>query len=472
MSGQIPKRPKPGEDEDELLRQMQEFEASKSSISSQNIVSFQKKKPSKFAQQRAAQKEKPIEKEQEKAPMVLKSVVQERNYDYNQFMQNQQPKQSPTVPFPTVKKLSNFNTSGGKKSLFAQQVEAKIDDENEECGGNCCDYKAIVESLPTSQQYQRHWGEHSNLLNQSKILSDEDKVDIHEGNAAILNARSDEQLKEDREELLKTMDPNLVAFLKRRKAPKRKSESNLTEAEVPVKNPIHMSEIEHEKMEWMEDVQPTEPSEPKNFSARFDFKGDLLPYDDENINVKEGLHHHGEEPNRPGYTLEELMTLSRSSNAQQASLAIQTLGNVIRNERQGRFVSCFGTNILIELLNADLISVLRVAMDNHHSDVILDASVQTLAEILCHDLEENALDFVFFQNTFNGYLQPSLYAKLAEDKDFKAESEELKDIQIMNADLVLGLLRTNIVDRICYLLEVKKITSATTIVGFFKILNR
>ena len=112
MSGQIPKRPKPGEDEDELLRQMQEFEASKSSISSQNIVSFQKKKPSKFAQQRAAQKEKPIEKEQDKAPMVLKSVVQERNYDYNQFMQNQPPKlSSTTVPFPTVKKLSNFNQS-------------------------------------------------------------------------------------------------------------------------------------------------------------------------------------------------------------------------------------------------------------------------------------------------------------------------------------------------------------------------
>ena len=471
MSGQIPKRPKPGEDEEELLRQMQNFEASKSSISSQNIKSFQKKKPSKFAQQRAAQKDKPIEKkEQDNTPLVLKSVVQERHYDYDQFMQSQPKQSTSAVPFPTVKKLSNFNAPSGK-SLFAQQ---QVEEDERDCGG-CCE---IIRPLPASQQFQREWGEHSSLLNaeykKSPVLSDKDKVDIHEGNVAILNARSDEQLKQDRDDLLKTMDPNLVEFLKKRrkKATKRKSESNEVTNVPPQKNPLHMANIEHEKMEWMDDIEPTTESSPKNFSARFDFKGDLLPFDDDKINVKEGLHHHGEEPNRPGYTLEELMTLSRSSNAQQASLAIQTLGSVIRNERHGRFVSCFGTNILIELLNADLISVLRIAMDNHHSDVILDASVQTLAEILSNDLEENALDFVFFQNTFNGYLQPSLYSKLAEDKDFQAESEELKDIQIMNADLILGLLRTNIVDRICYLLQVKKVSSATTIIGFFKILHR
>ena len=467
MSGQIPKRPKPGEDEEELLRQMQSFEASKSSISSQNILSFQKKKPSKFAQQRAAQKDKPVEKkEQDNTPLVLKSVVQERHYDYNQFIQSQSKQSSSAVPFPTVKKLSHFNTSGGK-SLFAQQVE------NMDEGECCC---AAIRPPLASQQFQREWGENMLKTVKDRSLSDKDKDDIHEGNVAILNARSDEQLKEDKEDLLKSMDPKIVEFLKnrRRKAPKRKSESiEVTKEVSPEKNPLHMANIEHEKMEWMDDIQPSESeSSPQNFSARFDFKGDLLPFDDDKINVKEGLHHHGEEPNRPGYTLEELMTLSRSSNAQQASLAIQTLGSVIRNERQGRFVACFSTNILIELLNADLISVLRIAMDNHHSDVILDASVQTLAEILCNDLEENALDFVFFQNTFNGYLQPSLYSKLAEDKDFQAESEELKDIQIMNADLILGLLRTNIVDRICYLLQVKKVSSASTIIGFFKILHR
>jgi len=36
-----------------------------------------------------------------------------------------------------------------------------------------------------------------------------------------------------------------------------------------------------------------------------------LPYDSDEISVKAGLHHHGDEPERPGYTLEELLTLAR-----------------------------------------------------------------------------------------------------------------------------------------------------------------
>ena len=98
---------------------------------------------------------------------------------------------------------------------------------------------------------------------------------------------------------------------------------------------------------------------------------------------------------------------------------------MIKNERHGRFISCFDhTNILNELLEADLTSVLRIALDNHHSEVILDASVQALSEILYVEIEENNLDFNFFQTTFNGYLQPSLYSKLAEDKDFKVSIED------------------------------------------------
>ena len=82
----------------------------------------------------------------------------------------------------------------------------------------------------------------------------------------------------------------------------------------------------------MEDVPPSDNEYvPMNFSARFDFKGDLLPYDNQNIQTTTGLHHHGEEPHRPGYTLEELMRLARSTNAQQASIAIQACGSCPAN---------------------------------------------------------------------------------------------------------------------------------------------
>lgn len=55
---------------------------------------------------------------------------------------------------------------------------------------------------------------------------------------------------------------------------------------------------------------------------RFDFAGSLLPYNSEEISVKVGLHHHGEEPDRPGYTLDELLTLARRSDLYLESLKI------------------------------------------------------------------------------------------------------------------------------------------------------
>ena len=107
-----------------------------------------------------------------------------------------------------------------------------------------------------------------------------------------------------------------------------------------------------------------------------------------------------------------------------------------------------------------------------YSLILSEASVQVLAEIFYHELEENTLDHQYYQSSFNGHIQPSLASKLSHDQDFKKEASELKDIQIMNADLVLGLLRTGIVDRICYLLQVKKVKSSSSITNMLKILIR
>lgn len=49
----------------------------------------------------------------------------------------------------------------------------------------------------------------------------------------------------------------------------------------------------------------------------------------ENVPEFLGLHHHGEEPERAGYSLEELFLLSRSNFLQQRVLAINVLGKII-----------------------------------------------------------------------------------------------------------------------------------------------
>lgn len=55
--------------------------------------------------------------------------------------------------------------------------------------------------------------------------------------------------------------------------------------------------------------------------------GELLPYCENQMT--EGLYHHGEEPHRPGYTLQEIIQLSRSSVLQQRTTALYTLANIL-----------------------------------------------------------------------------------------------------------------------------------------------
>ena len=483
-SSEIPRRPNPGEDEDDLLREMQQFDPSKSSVSKQNIVSFQPKKKSKFAEQRAKIKESQKQNE-DVSPQVLSNIVKEREVNHDQFVIMTGNIIPSNDPFPNVARIEKqkFQDSAAKssKSLFAQQLE--------EAGTSKASSVTCPQGSLVAETRNRDWGDASRILKTS--LSTKDKQDIHEANVAILDSKSDEELKKDRDELLEKLDPALVEFLMRRKAAKRPPEEPMTQDDgdqtqqpsMPKKilsqdvigRFPNMNKYEHDKMEWMEDVEPDDKvtDKPQVFSARFNFKGELLPYDADDIMPNEGLHHHGEEPQRPGYTLEELVTLARSSNAQQAVIAIQTLGNVIKNERHGRFVGCFGNeNLLVKLLDADLVTVLRVSMDNHYSEALIDSAIQALAEIFYHELEENALDYQFFHSTFNGYMQPNFAAKLSSDKDFKDEASELKDIEVMNADLVLGILRTGIIERICYLFESKKLVSSSGITNILKILIR
>jgi len=57
--------------------------------------------------------------------------------------------------------------------------------------------------------------------------------------------------------------------------------------------------------------------------------GNLLPGNTD-LPVTKALHHHGDEPERPGYTLEELLLFSRSSVMQQRAIGVSTIANILR----------------------------------------------------------------------------------------------------------------------------------------------
>jgi hypothetical protein len=73
-------------------------------------------------------------------------------------------------------------------------------------------------------------------------------------------------------------------------------------------------------------------------SLRFGFNGALIPPQRSlEIDVKEGLHHHGDDPNSAGYTIPELSMLARSTLPNQRCMAYQILGRTLFRLGRGDF---------------------------------------------------------------------------------------------------------------------------------------
>ena len=55
----------------------------------------------------------------------------------------------------------------------------------------------------------------------------------------------------------------------------------------------------------------------------------IYPWHYVQLDIQSGLYHHGEEAERAGYTVTELFTLLRSTNARQRVFALDTLAAII-----------------------------------------------------------------------------------------------------------------------------------------------
>lgn len=74
-----------------------------------------------------------------------------------------------------------------------------------------------------------------------------------------------------------------------------------------------------------------------------------MPFNDEALTVDKGLHHHGEEPERPGYSLQELLQLSRSASQQQRCAALTTLANIMEKTHLGLYDKVLQPSLLATL---------------------------------------------------------------------------------------------------------------------------
>ncbi|XP_061824367.1 RNA polymerase II-associated protein 1 [Nerophis lumbriciformis] len=327
---------------------------------------------------------------------------------------------------------------------------------------------------------------------------------IHRENQDKLLAMSQSEILEEQNKLLYQLDPRLVEFVRSRRAessackhPEGKSREGsvhfssgsssgavpfsklkdvtMTEEEVspqsantdlpvrPQKEWVHMDQVEPDKLEWMGNLPAPRKTRTKQaMQARFDFNGTLIP-PTEDLPTHLGLHHHGEEPELAGYSLQELFLLSRSQLIQQRTLALSTLGNILSKASAGEYHSTLKGSILSTLLDAGLIFLLRFALDDGVEGVMA-ATVHALRALVVCTEDEECLDLTF--SWFRGLASfPLLPSKEEEEEDDKSlddilketakEKEERKtDYDVARQDIVKGLLRMKLLPRLRYILEV------------------
>uniref|UniRef100_A0A8B9KIQ4 RNA polymerase II associated protein 1 n=1 Tax=Astyanax mexicanus TaxID=7994 RepID=A0A8B9KIQ4_ASTMX len=411
-----------------------------------------------------------------------------------------------TTAFPKVLHRSTAETqvrsqhTAGRKSIFARQIAAQNAKEGR--GNSKNDPKIIIPQRSGSTRDasgQCAAAAPGSLLVSGQGLGPDSAAEtlrIHQENQARLENMSQSEIVDEQKKLLAQLDPRLVDFVRSRKSQKASSSgpSRLqspdhriretdSETEVaiyiymfdvlyaeedlpvrPQKEWVHMDKLEPEKLEWTRDLPaPRKQSTKQAMQARFDFSGSVIP-PTQDLPTHLGLHHHGEEPELAGYSLQELFLLSRSQLTQQRTLALNTLAQILSKARAGVYCNTLKGSVLSSLLDAGLIFLLRFSLDDGVESV-MSAAVHALRALLVSPDDEECLDrmFPWLMGMAAFPLLPSGQEEEEEDDEgldesmkLTAKEKELRktDHDVARVDVIKGLLKMQVLQRLRYILEV------------------
>ncbi|XP_011296625.2 RNA polymerase II-associated protein 1 [Musca domestica] len=431
-----------------------------------------------------------------------------------------------TAAFPKIQKISLGNVAQKKgKSIFAQTCNKKPSEKPQPM-----EVDEVV-ALEKRSDLNELYGKTSVIVEDTKTANE-----IHNENLNLLCKMKEEEILAERKKLMESIDPAIVALLAKKRQEKAQqimspnaqksppavplnqttSPKTVTlELEVeslPPTNPaveilqrsaaeqwIHFDVVEKDKLEWMRDIplQSAKLKPGQKFEARFDWKGVLLPYTMDEISDKTNgavekddreLYMHGDEPHRPGYTLQELFRLARSNVMQQRVTAFSAIAGILSIYQQGFY------DQVLDLPISKIFFLLRFGFDDN-TPAMLEIVGKALAYLFYNETDETLLDF-FYDNPGCQW-QPSLEVlnleTLGDDDEMKTiehlqkqmqqmqlsfkgaahtvnanveENEEesktsMSDFQLAETDLVDCLLRTNILQRIYFILNVVKPENGT-----------
>lgn len=506
------KRPKPGDDEDDILRMQEEFLKEKQIQNIQPAAAVTNLRPertkrlnntdsgrklSKYAQAKGlkGQGEKRARTDPEAAsssvmgdileknidepkqiepevdddkvyypkviPSLLGDIVEKNVSDFIEFKTNVMPPQG----FPVVTKTQSIFSKRNAIQNVNKNVPVNMD---------------VDEPSSSTDNKQ---SSNINLPNKSYVLSSKEAAIIHEENVKLLSGMSEQDILEERRKLISTLDPKLIEYLKSKRQEIEQSDqksSKLDQASTDVKTEmieenmdttvsvsgndnlwendvlshpevnkwLHFDSLENDKLEWMKHIEESKKikaDEP--YEARFDFKGYLLPYTMEYNDRTKPLFHHGDEPHRPGYSITELIELTRSSVTQQRVVALNTIAGILEYNSIGTYKN------IIEIPISKLFFIIRIAMDDNKA-IILEPALKAMRNLLYNRIDEASLDaLIGFEE---GTLQPSLENDKSEIEELQSKESEFTDYHLAEIDIMTALQRTEILQRLYYILETIK----------------
>lgn len=197
----------------------------------------------------------------------------------------------------------------------------------------------------------------------------------------------------------------------------------------------------------------------------------MLPFNlsADNAAATRELYLHGEDAQRPGYTLQELFRLARSTIIQQRTAALTAIGGLLSIYHQGFY------DQILEVPISKIFFLLRYALDDN-TPAMLEAASKALSILFYHQTDEVLLDLTF--DCATDIVEPTLavHDDISEDENsaehelsakfagmnlskpvFRTEINDdedsvasMNDFHLAETDLVKCLLRTNILQRIRY----------------------
>uniref|UniRef100_A0AAY4C761 RNA polymerase II associated protein 1 n=1 Tax=Denticeps clupeoides TaxID=299321 RepID=A0AAY4C761_9TELE len=374
--------------------------------------------------------------------------------------------------------IEKDSSSGSKKSIFARQIEAQRVKAGlsslQTVQKNIAFASAAKTSSITNQPSGLRMGGPLLVSGQGLGSSDaaQETMKIHQENQARLQEMSQEEILEEQRKLLHQLDPMLVDFVRSQKtrklcgSPAGSSSTRNRRVEdqgASQKNAAH-------------DQYPNLPIKVEKKWVHMD-KGENNAWQyfltlhtcvclclRTHLPTHLGLHHHGEDPELAGYSLQELFLLSRSQVTQQRVLALSILANIITKAHAGAFASDLKGSILLTLLDAGLLFLLRFSLDDSVEGV-MSAAIQAMRALLVSPGDEDALNttFPWFLGMYCFPLLPTTKEEEDEEdegigeftKETANEKEERKsDHDVARQDMVKGLLKMKLLPRLRYILEV------------------